>query len=86
MGSRRESSVWSYRGLQVSETRNESRRRCTVVSGSIAAISRSASDEEGPGQRFATAAMELRQRTYTRDSVAAVRWAQTIGGWPKCVG
>lgn len=44
--------MWSYRGLQASETRNESGRRCTVVSGLMSSAdpraARKARDKDSP--------------------------------------
>ena len=69
-----------YRALETFELRNETNRQFTVFTDSMAAISRPATDNTGPGQRFAAAMIEVGERIQRRGNSVTIRWAPTHEG------
>lgn len=55
-----------YRASKILEERGEESQNCIIWTNSAAALNRTASDEMGPGQRFALALMEVHSRLANR--------------------
>lgn len=66
--------------LEVLDRRQESGRRYTIFVDSTSAIDRVRSDNIGPGQRFATAAIERYSQIMARSNEVTVRWVPAHHG------
>ena len=69
-----------YQALRALEQRQESGHRYTIFVDSRAAIDRVRSDNPGPGQRFAFAAIEICTRILERDNSVTIRWVPAHSG------
>ena len=63
-----------YRATKILEERGEEGQNCIIWTNSTAALNRAASDEMGPGQRFALALMEVHSRLASRWNALTLRW------------
>ena len=69
-----------YQALRALDQRQERGRRYSIFVDSTSAIARVRSDDQSPGQRFATAAIEVCTRILTRDNELTVRWVPAHSG------